>query len=138
MFADAALELDGLDSASRERVEALACRADIHCGLEQWAEMSLVAEKLARLAPMNPQCQITWAHAARHADSVEAARRILLQAADRMPKEAFLHYNLGCYECLLGEMDAARDRLTHAFKLDPRLRPKAKLDQDLEALHSWL
>lgn len=138
MFEDAGVELDSIDEGERTRVEVLASWADIHCGLEQWWLMQTVAAKLARLEPDQPQWQITWAHAARFAQSVDAARRILLEAVERLPEAAVLQYNLACYENLLGEAEVAKARLLYAFRLDPKLRPKARQDEDLASMRDWL
>ena len=78
------------------------------------------------------------AHAARHAQSIEAAKLILLEAVERIPKGAVLQYNLACFESLLGEVEVARARLQHAFKLDPDLLLRALEDEDLEAVWSGL
>ena len=45
-----------------------------------------------------------------------------------------LHYNLACYECQLGEVEVAKARLRHAFKLEPRMRLMALDDEDLQAV----
>ena len=44
----------------------------------------------------------------------------------------FQHYNLACYECLLGDVEVAKARLQHAFKLEPRYRLQALEDEDLK------
>ncbi len=33
-----------------------------------------------------------------------------------------LHYNLACYACQLGDIEVAKARLAHAFKLEPKCR----------------
>jgi hypothetical protein len=42
--------------------------------------------------------------------------------------------DLACYECQLGDVEVAKARLKHAFKLDPKLRLTALDDPDLEAV----
>jgi hypothetical protein len=61
----------------------------------------------------------------RRADSIEAARIILVNAVDRMPEVAAFHYNLACYECQLGNLDESKTRLKQAFQLESRYRIKA-------------
>jgi Ni,Fe-hydrogenase III large subunit len=53
---------------------------------------------------------------------IEAARLVLLEAVERLPRAAAVHYDLAGLECQLGEVEVARGRLRHAFKLDPGLR----------------
>jgi hypothetical protein len=59
-------------------------------------------------------------------------RLILLEAVERLPSAAIQHYNLACYECLLGDLEVAKGRLTYAIKLEPRYREKALDDEDLK------
>ena len=73
-------------------------------------------------------------YATRRADSINAARLILLEAVERIPKAAIFHYNLACYECQLGDVEVAKIRLEHALKLEPRYRLKALEDEDLEGV----
>jgi Flp pilus assembly protein TadD len=98
--------------------------------------MQTVAKRLARIEPENIQWTVSWSYATRRADSVEAARLILLEAVERFPTAAILHYNLACYECLLGDVEVAKARLQHAFNLEPRYRLAALEDEDLEAVWS--
>jgi hypothetical protein len=63
---------------------------------------------------------------------------ILLEAVERIPTAAILHYDLACYECLLGDVEVAKARLQHAFKLEPRYRLKALEDEDLKAVWETL
>jgi len=51
-----------------------------------------------------------------------------------LPTAAILHYNLACYECLLGDVEVAKARLRHAFKLEPSFKLKALEDEDLEGV----
>ena len=44
------------------------------------------------------------------------------------------HYNLACYECQLGELEVAKARLQHAFKLEAKCRLMALDDDDLAPL----
>lgn len=77
---------------------------------------------------------MSLAFATRRAESVQAAKAVLLRAFALLPKEAILHYNLACYECRLGNLDAARERLRGAFELEPRFRQAVLEDEDLAPL----
>ena len=66
--------------------------------------------------------------------SIGAAKSILLEAVERLPDEPILHYNLACYECQLWELEVAKARLAHAFKLAPKCRLMALDDDDLAPL----
>ncbi len=69
----------------------------------------------------------------RRAESIEAAKLILLEAVERHPKEPMLHYNLAWYEAVMGQVEVAKARLRHAFELEPRCRLMALEDEDLRA-----
>jgi hypothetical protein len=47
-----------------------------------------------------------------------------------------LHYNLACYDSLLGELAGARKRLATACKMDGQFRAAAQDDPDLAALRA--
>jgi hypothetical protein len=96
--------------------------------------MRTVARSLALNDPDEVQWPVSWAYATRRADSIEAARLILLEAVERLPGAAILHYNLACYECQLGEVEVARARLKHAIALEPACRARALEDDDLKPL----
>jgi hypothetical protein len=94
----------------------------------------VVAKQLALDEPSNPQWHLLWASATRRVDCLESARLILLTAVESYSLHPVMHYNLACYECLLGDMAVAKGRLRHAFKLDPKLRLRALDDEDLQTL----
>jgi Tfp pilus assembly protein PilF len=134
MYLDADAELDGIDPEVRHVAEVLLVRLEIYRGLEKWELMRTVAARLAAHDPENAQWPISLAYATRRAESIEAARSILLEAVERLPKEPILHYNLACYECQLGELEVAKARLAHAFKLAPKCRLMALDNEDLKPL----
>ena len=96
--------------------------------------MRTVAGRLAAHDPADAQWAISLAYATRRAQSIEAAKCILLEAVERLPEEPILHYNLACYECQLGELEVAKARLAHAFELEPKCRLMALDDGDLAPL----
>jgi len=52
--------------------------------------------------------------------------------------EPMIHYNLACYECVMGEAELGKARLRHALKLEPRLRVMALEDEDLRGVWAEL
>jgi tetratricopeptide (TPR) repeat protein len=138
MYLDANAELEEIDAEVRHVAEVLTVRLEIYRGLERWELMRTVAGRLAAHDPDNAQWSISLAFATRRAQSIEAARRILLEAVERLSKEPILHYNLACYECQLGELEVAKARLAHAFRLEPKCRLMALDDDDLAPLWASL
>ena len=57
-----------------------------------------------------------------------------MNAIERMPNVAILHYNLACYICQLGDLEKAKTTLHRAFKLEPQFRVMALDDEDLKPL----
>lgn len=45
-----------------------------------------------------------------------------------------MHYNLACYDPVLGELEVAKARLQHALKIDPWMRMMALDDEGLKPL----
>ena len=127
-------ELEQIDADQRSHTEVLALRVKIYSALKKWELMQTVAKRLALIDPENVQWTVSWAYATRRADSIEAARIILVNAIERMPDVAILHSNLACYECLLGNLEEAKNRLKRAFEVEPRYRLTALEDEDLEAV----
>lgn len=138
MYLDANAELEEIDAEVRHVAEVLTVRVSIYAGLEKWELMRTVAGRLAAHDPDNAQWPISLAFATRRAQSIEAAKSILLSAVERHPKEPILHYNLACYECQLGDIEVAKARLAHACKLSEKCRLMALDDADLEPLWAAL
>jgi hypothetical protein len=90
--------------------------------------------RLAKYDPNDVQFTVSWAYATRRAECIDAAGAILLEAVERPPTVSIFHYNLACYECQLGQLEVAKARLAHAFKLDPAWRLAALDDTDLEPI----
>lgn len=138
MFEDANDELENVDPFNRTTPEVLSIRAAIYHGLKKWELLRVVALQLTRLEPENIQWVVSLAHATRRAVSIEFARDILVAAQSLFPKEAIIPFNLACYYCQLGEIDAAKDYLGQAFWIDPLWREAALEDGDLEPLWRFL
>jgi tetratricopeptide (TPR) repeat protein len=136
MFLDADAAMDDIDPFCMRLPEVLAVRLQIYEALKRWEPMQVVAKMLVEYEPENVEWWISWACATRGAESVEAARLILVNAVKQDLNDAAIHYDLARYECKLGNLEGAKDRLKRCFGLDPDCRLKALGDQDLEAL--WL
>ena len=112
----------------------LAVRIQIYQALEKWELMEVVAKKLVEYDPDDAGWWILWADAARRCNSVEAAHEILSRALKKFPDDAGVHFNLACYECLLGDMERAKDHLKKCFEIDPSWRITMLEDRRFEVL----
>ena len=134
MFLEANTELEKIDPFNRAAPEVLAVRIGIYRGLEKWKLMQEVAKRLADFQPDDVQWTTSLAYATRRADSIEAAKEVLLNAESKFPKEAAIKYNLACYFCQTGEIQNAKNYLKKAFEIDLNWRMAALEDEDLKLL----
>ena len=135
MFEAAQRELDAIDEADRHTAPVLGLQLELEMGAERWSRVGTTARRLTVTEPKIERAWIALAYALRELNRVEEARATLLAAEPlHGATSALLQYNLGCYECLLGNLDEARRRLREAYRLDPALREGAKGDPDLVSL----
>lgn len=138
MFADANAELDTLPKTQHSSEPVLQMKLAIAMDSETWIQAKLIAKKLLDHNPTTSGHYINYAYATRRAESIEAAKWVLLDAVSKFPSEALIHYNLGCYECQAGQLKEAKNRLLVAFSLDAKHMKMAAEDEDLKALREWI
>jgi tetratricopeptide (TPR) repeat protein len=138
MFAEAEEEICRIDARAYALPQTLFLQLRIYAGLRNWKTMQELAQKMALREPDNPHWTICWAYAVRRAQSIHAARKILLGALEAHPEEPSFHYNLSCYESRLRHFKQAQRHLARAIQLDSRFRLIAGDDKDLEPLWAEL
>jgi hypothetical protein len=134
MFRDANDQLEQIDPFNRAAPEVLAVRTAIYRGLKKWELMREIAKRLADFQPNDIQWITSYAYATRRAESIPAAKEILLNAEVTFPKHAIIKYNLACYFCQTGEIETAKSYLKKAFGIDSTWRLRALEDEDLRPL----
>ncbi len=134
MWLDANAELEEIDAEVRHVPEVLEVRVEIFRALEKWELMQTVAKKLTEVDPTDSRWPLAWAYATRRAESVDAARFILIAAWELHEKEPLIPFNIACYMCQLGQVEIAKGMLEVAFRLDPKIRLCALDDEDLRPL----
>ena len=134
MFLEANAELDEIDPFNRAAPEVLALRIAIYRGLEKWELMQELAKRLADFRPDDIQWTVSLAFAARRANSIQAAKEVLLKAETKFPKEAVIKYNLACYFCQTGDIQRAKNYLKEVFDIDSNWRMAALEGEDLKPL----
>ena len=127
-------QLEQIDPFNRAAPEVLAVRIAVYQGLKKWELMRELSKRLAEFQPNDIQWTVSLAYATRRADSIQAAKQILLNAESRFPKKAIIKYNLACYYCQLGEIENAKSYLQKAFEIDSTWRLQALDDEDLRPL----
>src|SRR6266850_1500379 len=78
MYEDANAELEEIDPFCKVLPEVLEVRLEIYGRTKKWDLMQVVAKRLAEYDPDNPQWVILLAYATRRAESIEAAKTILV------------------------------------------------------------
>jgi len=135
---EALQELAQITPGNLRHPGVLEVRWQAAAAVADWAEALRVARLLVEVAPDQPTGWLHRAYAARRAPGggLAEARRALLPAASRFPRERLVAFNLACYACQMGDLPEARKWLRRAFRLGPRdeVRALALEDGDLEAL----
>ena len=131
MLEEAAGELESLQPEIKNSTAVLCVRLEIYRVARNWTLMEVVARELWK---RHQDEAVYWNNLVRRKDSIEAAQIILLEALEKFPNDAMTTYNLGCYSCLLGDMDNAKKLVRDAIKLDSKYKLMALDDEDLMTL----
>jgi Flp pilus assembly protein TadD len=135
---EAVVELEKIAPALRHHPSVLQLWYDIFARREQWDEAEKFARELVHLQPQDAQFWIWHAYATRRmtGGGILQAREILEKARDLAPDDPLISFNLACYECQLGNLQTAVQRLRQALGLgNPKaVKELALADKDLEPL----
>jgi Tfp pilus assembly protein PilF len=134
MVAEAAAELDRIGEPDAQTSAVISVRLAVLHEQQKWPDVRELARELVLRDPGEAAIWVTWAYAARRAESLAAAERILQEAELHHPAEATIQFNLGCYACQRGDLAAARIRIDRAISLDRSFTALAATDPDLGPL----
>lgn len=135
---EALRELDALSKEDQEREEVLQMRLFVFMRERDWDKALGVC---ALIRDTYPNCMTGFIHGAfclHEMGRTQEAKDILLQGPEVLLSEATYHYNLGCYDAVLGNLEDARKHLKMSFQMDKKFREIAKYDPDLKAVHDFL
>lgn len=137
--AEACAELEKIAPQFQSHPEVLAVQFDIHAAAGKWDAAAEVAATLTRLEPEEPGAWVSLAYATRRkpGGGIPQARAILIQAQRSFPREQIIAYNLACYDCQLGDLDAAKAWLDKACTLGDAGKMKRMALQDLDLESLW-
>jgi predicted Zn-dependent protease len=138
MVEEALAELSGVKSLEVGDPDLFELRLHIMMHAERWSEALVVAEELLRLNPSAVPAYIHGAFALHELGRTAEARDLLLRGPEILRKDPTYHYNIGCYEAVLGNNESAKQSLERSFALDETYRDFAKKDPDLEAIRHEL
>ena len=125
---EAKAELAQISPAQQEHPDVLEVRWSIAAEQKDWAGSLADARGPSCAAPRSASSG--WLHQAyalrRVPDGgLQKAWEALLPAFDRFPKEPTIPFNLSCYACQMGQLDAARDWLKRAVAVGGKEKIKA-------------
>lgn len=134
MYEDAHRELNQLSPEMLGRVEFLECRLFLYMQQKRWEEALGIAAKLRRTDPHVATGYIQAAFCLHELGRTQEAKELLLNGPESLRLNPLYHYNLACYEAVLGETEAALIYLRKSFALQTDLREVARQDNDLKSL----
>ena len=134
MPVEALAELDALGAEHQDCEEVLQLRLFVVMRGRLWEPALAVC---ARLRSIYPDCSTGFIHGAfclHEMGRTAEAKEVLLAGPSSLSQEATYHYNLGCYDAVLGNRDEAQAHLRTSFELDKKFREIAKYDPDLKSV----
>jgi predicted Zn-dependent protease len=135
MFDEALAELDSLPAETAGQAAVVEFRVVILMRARRWNPALKLSLELCVLQPDQTGGFIQAAFCLHAMGRTDEAREALLGGPVSLHAEPTYHYNLACYECVLGHLDLARMHLERSIQLDKKYRDFAKGDPDLAALH---
>lgn len=136
-FVSASNELEEITAEARANPVVLSMRYSIYAKAKRWDMAFEVANGLTAMLPDEPGTWLNLAHATRRktCGGIPEAKRILLVAQVKFPKEYLFPFNLACYCSQLGELEEAELWLKKAMSLEEKtVRKLAVDDPDLKPL----
>jgi tetratricopeptide (TPR) repeat protein len=131
---EALKELESIEAIDSEDPPVLLARARVLLHMRRWREAERLAARGAAEHPDHDEFTVQRAFALQQLRRGQQARNVLLSAPEWIRRSGILHYNLACYEAQLGDLNAARQCIDVAIKMNAAMRKNAKADPDLEAL----
>jgi len=138
MATEALAELALLPEVESRDPDIVELRLHILMQATLWADALKTAEELIRLNAEAIPAYIHGAFALHELGRTQEARNLLLKGPSELRKDPTFHYNIGCYEAVLGNKEAALDSLQASFALDETYRDFARRDPDLTLVREAL
>ncbi len=138
MMDEALSEIDTLPRPVQERLDVLQMRLFIQMRAKRWSQALKVSRVLCKTHPDDAVGFIHAAFCLHELGRTAQAKVLLLRGPASLLGEATYHYNLGCYDAALGNIEDAQAHLRISFKLDEKFREFAKTDPDLRAVWDLL
>ena len=138
MVEEALAELSSFTGPFAQDPDIVELRLHIQMQGERWNDALTSAEELLRITPDAVPAFIHGAFALHEMGRTSEARDLLLKGPPVLKNDPTFHYNIGCYEAVLGNKESALQSLQLSFAIDETYRDFAKGDPDLKLLHEEL
>jgi predicted Zn-dependent protease len=138
MAEEALAELSSLPQVESIDPDIIELRLHVLMQAKRWPDALAAAEELLLARPSAVQGYIHGAFALHELRRTAEARDLLLKGPEELRKDPTFHYNIGCYEAVLGNRDAALQSLRRSFALDSTYRDFARRDPDLALIREDL
>jgi len=138
MAEEALTELSGLAALESRDPDIVELRLHVLMQVKRWPEALATAEDLLRIQPGAVPAYIHGAFALHELKRTAEARDLLLKGPEELRSDPTFHYNIGCYEAVLGNREAALQSLEQSFALDGAYRDFARCDPDLTLVREAL
>jgi len=137
---EAGREMDRLSPAGSAHPEALEVAWRLHSARGAWKKALRASRQLVESAPERASGWIHQSYSLHELRRTEEAFETLRAVVLKFPEESVIPYNLACYACQLGELDAARRWLDEAVRVGGRtmIRRMALEDPDLLPLKGFI
>jgi tetratricopeptide (TPR) repeat protein len=138
MVEEALFELASVPAGENTDADLTELRLHILMHGKRWDEALVAAEELLRISPQAVPGYIHGAFALHELGRTAQARDLLLKGPPLLRQNPTFHYNIGCYEAVLGNRESALQSLRESFALDETYRDFAQRDPDLEGIRDAL
>jgi len=127
-------ELAEIPEANQHEPAVVETRLAVLMQAHRYRDALPYGRELCQLAPEKTMGFIHVAYCLHELGNTQAARELLLSGPPALKAEATYHYNLACYEAVLGNIQQARAHLDVSFAMDRKLKDIAHSDPDLATL----
>lgn len=110
-------ELNQVSPALRRHPDFLAVRFKVLAKAECWTECVAVAGAMAQIAPKASLGWLLRSHALHQLKQIRLAMETLQPALEVFPDEIEIRQRLALYDCLLGDLNRAQQRLAETIQL---------------------
>lgn len=138
MPGEALREIDSLASEDQDREDVLQMRLFILMRARCWEPALTVCKRLRKTVPEGATGYIHGAFCLHEMGRTLEAKELLMAGPASLLREPTYHYNLGCYDAVLGNLNEATRHLETSFQMDQKFREIAQYDPDLKPVKDLL